>query len=140
MVQCQPSTSSAPKTVRRDVEESFITVADYNEPPQPEVQPPLSLNKEQKTKLRRELEIVEGNMSVLKEMLDELNPGHESPKDLQLLRALYTTCRTMQVRIVELLDRIASDKITERLLKVNDDLNNMFIRYLLGFISSSYVI
>lgn len=129
VVQCQPSTSSAPKTVRRDVEESFITVADYNEPPQPEVQPPLSLNKEQKTKLRRELEIVEGNMSVLKEMLDELNPGHESPKDLQLLRALYTTCRTMQVRIVELLDRIASDKITERLLKVNDDLNNMFIRY-----------
>lgn len=128
----QPSTSSTSQGVNyhREVEESFITVADYSEPTQPDVIPSLSLNKEQKTKLKRELQVVEGNMSVLKEMLDELNPGHESPKDLQLLRALYTTCRTMQVRIVELLDRIANDKITETLLKVNDDLNHLFARYL----------
>lgn len=127
----QPSTSSTSQGVNyhREVEESFITVADYSEPTQPDVIPSLSLNKEQKTKLKRELQVVEGNMSVLKEMLDELNPGHESPKDLQLLRALYTTCRTMQVRIVELLDRIANDKITETLLKVNDDLNHLFARY-----------
>ena len=141
MAQCHPSSSStstlAPRSSNQprranQVEESFITVANYSEPREPEAATSMALNKEQKTKLKRELQIVEGNMSVLKEMLDELNPGSESPKDLNLLRALYTTCRVMQVRLVELLDRIANDKITEDLLKVNDRLNNIFARYLLN--------
>jgi len=138
VAQCHPSSSStstlAPRSSNQprranQVEESFITVANYSEPREPEAATSMALNKEQKTKLKRELQIVEGNMSVLKEMLDELNPGSESPKDLNLLRALYTTCRVMQVRLVELLDRIANDKITEDLLKVNDRLNNIFARY-----------
>ena len=88
----------------------------------------ITLTKTQLTKLQRELEVVEGNMSVLSEMLAELTPGKEIPADLELMREIYVTCRTMQVRLVELLERIASDQTTAHLLKINDDLNNLFLR------------
>ncbi|GBL97054.1 TOM1-like protein 2 [Araneus ventricosus] len=35
----------------------------------------------------------------------------------------------MQTRIVELIDRVGNEKITEDLLQVNDELNNLFLRY-----------
>ncbi len=72
--------------------------------------------------------MVEGNMSVLSEMLAEMCPGQEKPADLELLRELYSTCRSMQQRLVELVDRVANDEITAHLLKINDDLNNLFLR------------
>jgi len=132
--QCQPSTSTGMRkegtNYFREVEESYITVdGEASETLASEGPAQIMLNKEQQTKLKRELEVVEGNMSVLSEMLDELVPGQEQPKDMQLFRALYVTCRTMQVRLVELLDRIANDKITARLLVLNDGLNTLFIRY-----------
>ena len=68
-------------------------------------------------------------MSVLSEMLAEMCPGQEKPADLELLRELYATCRNMQARLVELVDRVANDEITAHLLKINDDLNNLFLRY-----------
>ena len=70
-------------------------------------------------------------MSVLSEMLAEMCPGQEKPADLELLRELYATCRNMQARLVELVDRVANDEITAHLLKINDDLNNLFLRYFL---------
>jgi hypothetical protein len=79
-------------------------------------------------KLQHELSMVEGNMSVLSEMLAEMSPGQENPADLELLRELYSTCRNMQQRLVELVDRVANDEITAHLLKINDDLNNLFLR------------
>uniref|UniRef100_A0A915JX64 VHS domain-containing protein n=1 Tax=Romanomermis culicivorax TaxID=13658 RepID=A0A915JX64_ROMCU len=44
------------------------------------------LNDVQLTKLRSELDIVNGNVKVLMEMLGELHPGNEDPEDLQLLK------------------------------------------------------
>ncbi|PRD26666.1 UNVERIFIED_CONTAM: Target of Myb protein 1 [Trichonephila clavipes] len=35
----------------------------------------------------------------------------------------------MQSRIVELIDKVGNEKITEDLLQVNDELNNLFLRY-----------
>jgi hypothetical protein len=72
--------------------------------------------------------MVEGNMSVLSEMLAEMSPGQENPADLELLRELYSTCRNMQQRLVELVDRVANDEITAHLLKINDDLNILCLR------------
>lgn len=41
---------------------------------------------EQLGKIRSELDIVHGNISVMSEMLTEMTPGQEEPGDLQLLQ------------------------------------------------------
>ena len=84
---------------------------------------------EQIAKLRKDLEIVKGNATVFSEMLTELNPAHCDSSEYELMKELNRTCRAMQQRIVELLGEVANEDITVELLKVNDDLNNVFLRY-----------
>ncbi|XP_055079432.1 TOM1-like protein 2 isoform X4 [Periophthalmus magnuspinnatus] len=84
---------------------------------------------EQIARLRSELDIVRGNVKVMSEMLTELVPGQEDASDLELLQELNRTCRAMQQRVVELISRVSNEEVTEELLHVNDDLNNIFLRY-----------
>jgi hypothetical protein len=65
-------------------------------------------------KLRSELDTVNGNVQVFREMLSELAPGHESEDDLGLLRQLHVTCREMQKRIVQLLQTITNEQVTSK--------------------------
>jgi hypothetical protein len=44
------------------------------------------LASDQLGKLHSELDVVQGNMAVLSEMLTELTPGKEHPSDLELLQ------------------------------------------------------
>lgn len=90
------------------------------------------------------------NMSILGEMLTELKPGEEQPDDYQLLTDLSATCkyvsalvinlykllinkliiyREMQSRIVDLIGRVTDDELTAELLRINDELNNLFLRH-----------
>lgn len=94
-----------------------------------QLQGPIQLNPEQMTKLKSELDIVQGNAKVLDEMLNELVPGAEHYDDEELLTQLYSTCQAMQARIVELLDKVANEEVTCELLRINDELNNLFVRY-----------
>lgn len=108
------------------------------------------MSAEQTTKLQSELEVVAHNMSVLGEMLTELKPGQEDPDDYALLTELTATCkyvstvimlcirkmylneiicREMQARIVDLIGRINDDELTAELLRLNDELNNLFLRH-----------
>ncbi|XP_005103052.1 TOM1-like protein 2 isoform X2 [Aplysia californica] len=87
------------------------------------------LSSDQTSKLRRELDVVQGNIRVMSEMLTELSPNNVDPSDLELLQELNRTCRQMQSRIVELLNEIATEEVTNDLLRINDDLNNVFLRY-----------
>ncbi|XP_063654966.1 TOM1-like protein 2 isoform X5 [Pan troglodytes] len=80
-------------------------------------------------RLRSELDVVRGNTKVMSEMLTEMVPGQEDSSDLELLQELNRTCRAMQQRIVELISRVSNEEVTEELLHVNDDLNNVFLRY-----------
>ncbi|XP_040125573.1 TOM1-like protein 2 isoform X12 [Ictidomys tridecemlineatus] len=80
-------------------------------------------------RLRSELDVVRGNTKVMSEMLTEMVPGQEDSSDLELLQELNRTCRAMQHRIVELISRVSNEEVTEELLHVNDDLNNVFLRY-----------
>ncbi|KAM9345615.1 TOM1-like protein 2 [Symphorus nematophorus] len=80
-------------------------------------------------RLRSELDVVRGNTKVMSEMLTEMVPGQEDASDLELLQELNRTCRAMQQRVVELISRVSNEEVTEELLHVNDDLNNIFLRY-----------
>lgn len=89
---------------------------------------PITPSQEQVAKLRSELDIVNGNTQVMSEMLTELHPGSD-PSDIDLLQELNRTCRAMQQRVMELIERVSNEELTVGLLKVNDDLNNVFLRY-----------
>jgi len=84
---------------------------------------------EQVTKVRQDLGITQQNMAVFSEMLAELTPGQEHPEDRSLFAELHATCRAMQTRLVELIDQVQDDSLTAELLEVNDDMNNLFLRY-----------
>merc|ERR1712083_586773 len=68
-------------------------------------------------------------MTILSDMLTELSPGREHQDDRTLLEQLHATCGAMQTRLVELIDQVDDDKLTADLLEVNDNMNNLFLRY-----------
>lgn len=98
-------------------------------PNSPAMPPPSSMSQDQIAKLQSELDIVTMNMTVLGDMLTELKPGQEDPSDYQLLTELTTTCREMQSRIVELIGKVNHDELTAELLRLNDELNLLFVRH-----------
>lgn len=95
----------------------------------PQMPSPITATPEQIARLRSELDVVRGNTKVMSEMLTEMVPGQEDASDLELLQELNRTCRAMQQRVVELISRVSNEEVTEELLHVNDDLNNIFLRY-----------
>jgi len=104
-------------------------------PQQPSVQQivqmsgPVAPTPDQMAKLRSELDIVNGNIIVMGDMLNEMVPGEEDVADLELLQELNRTCRAMQTRLLELIEKISVEEVIEELLHVNDDLNNVFLRF-----------
>ncbi|XP_050076210.1 TOM1-like protein 2 [Anopheles maculipalpis] len=98
-------------------------------PGSPAMPPPSSMSQDQIAKLQSELDIVAMNMSILGEMLTELKPGQEDTADYKLLTDLTSTCREMQSRIVDLIGKVQHDELTAELLRLNDELNNLFLRH-----------
>jgi len=89
----------------------------------------MGLSVEQVSKIRGDLGITQQNMCIFGEMLTELTPGQEHPEDRSLFEQLHATCRAMQTRLVELIDQVDDDKLTADLLEINDNMNNLFLRY-----------
>lgn len=87
------------------------------------------MSPEQIGKIQSELDIVSMNMTILSEMLTELKPNQEAPGDYKLLIDLVATCKEMQARIVDLIGKINNDEVTAELLRLNDELNNLFLRH-----------
>uniref|UniRef100_A0A3B5LYA0 Target of myb1 membrane trafficking protein n=1 Tax=Xiphophorus couchianus TaxID=32473 RepID=A0A3B5LYA0_9TELE len=90
---------------------------------------PVPLTPEQEQKLRSELALVKGNLAVMSQMLNELKPGQSTADDADLLQQLFSVCKKMQSRVVELIPQLVDEGFMEELLVVNDDLNNTFIRF-----------
>lgn len=42
---------------------------------------------------------------------------------------LHSVCKNMQTRVVELIPSLSEEELIGELLVINDDLNNVFIRY-----------
>jgi len=80
-------------------------------------------------KIRTDLSITQTNMTIFSDMMTELSPGREHPDDKSLLEQLHGTCRAMQSRMVELIDQVDDDSLTADLLEINDNMNNLFLRY-----------
>ncbi|XP_051166070.1 TOM1-like protein 2 isoform X3 [Leptopilina boulardi] len=95
----------------------------------------IQLSDQQLAKLQSELDVVQGNMRVLSEMLAYLTSPEQAANqtpdaaDLELLTELYNTCKAMQQRVVDLIGKLENDEMTAELLRVNDELNNLFLRY-----------
>ncbi|VDK87863.1 unnamed protein product [Litomosoides sigmodontis] len=84
---------------------------------------------EQMEKLRGELDVVNGNLKVMRELLSEMVPGEEAPDDLQLLDELHIVIKHMHVRIQDLIRSVQNDEIMCELLMINDECNNLFEKY-----------
>ncbi|KAK0397731.1 hypothetical protein QR680_002243 [Steinernema hermaphroditum] len=90
---------------------------------------PVAAGPDQLVKLRSELDIVNTNLTVMRDLLSQLTPGNENPEELNFLNELNSTCRQMQERIRELIPVITNDEVTYELLVINDELNNVFTKY-----------
>jgi hypothetical protein len=49
--------------------------------------------------------------------------------EVDLVKELYATCVEMQKRVTQLIGNIANESVIVELLRINDDLNNVFLRY-----------
>uniref|UniRef100_A0A1I7ZAE8 TOM1-like protein 2 n=1 Tax=Steinernema glaseri TaxID=37863 RepID=A0A1I7ZAE8_9BILA len=90
---------------------------------------PVAAGPDQLAKLRSELDIVNTNITVMRDLLAQLVPGSENPEELNFLNELNGTCRQMQERIRDLIPIITNDEVTYELLVINDELNNVFTKY-----------
>ncbi|XP_071031768.1 target of Myb1 membrane trafficking protein isoform X2 [Oncorhynchus clarkii lewisi] len=80
-------------------------------------------------KLKTDLGVVRGNLTVMSDMMSQLDPATAKDSDTELLQELYAACKDMQDKIMELVPRLSEEKLTEELLVANDEINATFTRY-----------
>lgn len=90
---------------------------------------PISASPEQLGKLRSELDIVNVNLTVLRELIATSTPNRETIEEFELMKQLHATCQEMQRRILELIPVITNEEVTYELLFINDEFNNVFEKY-----------
>ncbi|GAA6215514.1 target of Myb protein 1-like isoform X1 [Lates japonicus] len=80
-------------------------------------------------KLKTELGVVRSNLTMMSDMMSQLDPVTVKQADMELLEQLYTVCKDMQDRIVKIVPRLSEEKLIEELLATNDEMNTAFTRY-----------
>ncbi|XP_057717537.1 target of Myb protein 1 isoform X1 [Corythoichthys intestinalis] len=79
--------------------------------------------------LKAELGVVRSNLTMMSDMMSQLDPVTVKQADMELLEQLYTVCKEMQDRIVKIVPRLSEEKLIEELLATNDEMNTAFSRY-----------
>ncbi|XP_056257271.1 target of Myb protein 1 isoform X5 [Seriola aureovittata] len=79
-------------------------------------------------RLKTELGVVRSNLTMMSDMMSQLDPVTVKQADMELLE-LYTVCKEMQDRIVKIVPRLSEEKLIEELLETNDEMNTAFTRY-----------
>uniref|UniRef100_A0A8C1SG32 Target of myb1 membrane trafficking protein n=1 Tax=Cyprinus carpio TaxID=7962 RepID=A0A8C1SG32_CYPCA len=90
---------------------------------------PITLSPQQMKTLKTELEVVRNNISVMSDMMSQMEPASLEPSDTELLQQLHSMTKEMQGRMVELIPRLSDEKLIEQLLCANDDINTTFAQY-----------
>ncbi|XP_040918272.1 target of Myb protein 1 isoform X2 [Toxotes jaculatrix] len=80
-------------------------------------------------RLKAELGVVRSNLTMMSDMMSQLDPVTVKQADMELLEQLYTVCKEMQDRIVKIVPRLSEEKLIEELLATNDEMNTAFTRY-----------
>lgn len=89
---------------------------------------PIVLEGEGYNKISRDLGVVQSSVEMFNEILALLDTKNDE-SDWKLAADLNSTCRQMKERIVDLIERVANEDLTVELLRLNDELNNIFIKY-----------
>ncbi|CAN9505798.1 unnamed protein product [Ophioblennius macclurei] len=79
--------------------------------------------------LKTELGVVRSNLTIMSDMMSQLDPVTVKQADMELLEQLYTGCKEMQDRIVRMVPKLSEEKLIEDLLATNDEMNTAFTRY-----------
>ncbi|XP_030649754.1 target of Myb1 membrane trafficking protein [Chanos chanos] len=80
-------------------------------------------------RLKSDLEVIHSNLTVMSDMMSQLEPGGAQQSDTELLQQLFSQCKGMQSRLVEVIPRLSEEKMVQEVLAANDDINNVFSRY-----------
>ncbi|XP_014059096.1 target of Myb protein 1 isoform X4 [Salmo salar] len=115
--------SAAPSSPRPVPISSQLSASQQSE------QRPLTFTPYQVKKLKTDLGVVRGNLTVMSDMMSQLDPATAKHSDTELLQELYAACKDMQDTIMELVPRLSEEKLTEELLVANDEINATFTRY-----------
>ncbi|XP_039980277.1 target of Myb protein 1 isoform X2 [Xiphias gladius] len=78
--------------------------------------------------LKTELGVVRSNLTMMSDMMRQLDPVTVKQAEMELLE-LYTVCKEMQERIVKIVPRLSEERLIEELLATNDEMNTAFTRY-----------
>lgn len=89
---------------------------------------PVVLEGDGYNKISQDLGVVQTSVDMFNDILRHLESTSDE-SDWKLAADLNTTCRQMKERIVDLIERVANEDLTIELLRLNDDLNNIFIKY-----------
>uniref|UniRef100_H3CL85 Target of myb1 membrane trafficking protein n=1 Tax=Tetraodon nigroviridis TaxID=99883 RepID=H3CL85_TETNG len=79
--------------------------------------------------LKAELGVVRNNLTMMSDMMSQLDPVTVKQANIELLQQLYTVCKEMQERIVKIVPRLSEEKLIEELLATNDEMNTAFNCY-----------
>nr|XP_023685674.1 target of Myb protein 1-like isoform X2 [Paramormyrops kingsleyae] len=108
----------SPPAVAFDTPSAPVSVQDAVSPLNSEVE-----------KLRAELDTGRGNLMLMSALMSQLEPDRARPADTELLQQLYSVCKGMQDRVVQLIPVVSEESLMEELLKANDELNATFVSY-----------
>ncbi|XP_030205711.1 target of Myb1 membrane trafficking protein isoform X4 [Gadus morhua] len=80
-------------------------------------------------KLKADMGGVQSDLTIMADMMSQLDPVTAAHTDVERLQQLYLVCKAMQDRILEMVPRLSEEQLIEELLVVNDEMNTTFARY-----------
>lgn len=90
---------------------------------------PIVLEGDGYNKISQDLTVVQTSVDMFNDIMGVLETKGDDESDWKLAADLNVTCHQMKDRIVDLIERVANEDLTMEFLRLNDDLNNIFIKY-----------